>query len=164
MAGGRPSKYQDDYPEKAYKLCLLGATDKQVADFFGVSESTLNKWKIDHEEFSESLKEGKLYADSVIAESLFNRAKGYSHPDVHISNYQGEIKVTEITKHYPPDTTAAIFWLKNRQKEEWRDRKEVYSEVDIKDERTVSDKELLDIATGSSEGATEQASSADKVH
>lgn len=63
-------------------------------------------------------------ADAEVGERLFQRACGYSHPDVHISNYQGAITQTEITKHYAPDTTACIFWLKNRRPDLWRDRME----------------------------------------
>lgn len=122
---GRPSAYKTEYVDKAYKLCLLGATDKQMADIFGVAESTFNLWKKEHKEFSESLKRGKHEADAIIAESLYNRAKGYSHADVHISNYQGQVTLTPIIKHYPPDTTAAIFWLKNRKTDQWRDKQDV---------------------------------------
>jgi hypothetical protein len=124
MAGGRPTKYKEDYPKRAYKLCLLGATDKQLADFFEVNEDTVNKWKIDYPEFSESLRAGKDDADAVIAQSLFNRAKGYSHPEDKIFNDDGQAMVVPTIKHYPPDTTACIFWLKNRQKANWRDRTE----------------------------------------
>lgn len=62
-----------------------------------------------------------MVADAEIASSLYHKAKGYSHPDVHISNYQGDITITEITKHYPPDTTAAKYWLTNRQPDLWRE-------------------------------------------
>jgi hypothetical protein len=98
--------------------------DTELADFFEVSVQTINTWKKEHPEFVESIKRGKLKADAEIAHKLFHRAKGYSHPDVHISNYQGQITTTPITKHYAPDTTACIFWLKNRQPELWRDRHE----------------------------------------
>lgn len=121
---GRPSKYKDDYPELAYKYCLLGATDAQLAVFFDVSEKTLNTWKDEHPEFLQSLKEGKAIADAEIAQSLFHRAKGYSHPEDKIFVHQGETIVVPTTKHYPPDATSAIFWLKNRRKEDWRDQKE----------------------------------------
>ena len=120
----RPTKYKEEYPKQAYKLCLIGATDAQLANFFEVTESTLNNWKHEYPEFLESLKEGKQIADGEVAKSLFHRAKGYSHKAVHISNYQGEITQTEIIKEYPPDTTACIFWLKNRQSEMWRDKRE----------------------------------------
>ena len=123
--GGRPSEYQKTYATQAYKLCLLGATDAEIADFFEVSETTINNWKKQHEVFSLALKKGKQQADAIIAESLFKRAKGYSHPDVHISNFKGKITITKIRKNYPPDTTAAIFWLKNRKPDAWRDKQEV---------------------------------------
>lgn len=164
---GRPSKYKPEYSEQAYKLCLLGATDIQLADFFGVSEQTLNTWKTKHPEFLESLKDGKDKADSVIAESLFHRAKGYSHPDTHISNYQGEITVTQITKHYPPDATSCIFWLKNRQKEKWRDTQNIEKKEDITitvraDELT--DDQLANIATGGGVKASGAQESKGKPH
>jgi len=120
----RPTKYKEEYPKQAYKLCLIGATDIQLADFFGVNPDTIYEWKKVHEEFSESLKDGKSVADGEVAKSLYHRAKGYSHKAVHISNYQGEITQTDIIKEYPPDTTACIFWLKNRQSEMWRDKRE----------------------------------------
>lgn len=121
---GRPSKFDEAMCEQTRKLCLLGATDKELADFFEVSEATLNTWKEQHPEFLEALKSGKAAADAQVGDRLFQRACGYSHPDVHISNYQGEVTQTPITKHYAPDTTACIFWLKNRRPDLWRDRVE----------------------------------------
>lgn len=123
---GRKTKYRKEYDKQVYKLCLLNATDAQIADYFGVSESTLNLWKLKHKAFSESIKDGKIRADTEVAESLHARAIGYSHPDVHISNYQGDITITEVTKHYPPDTAAAFIWLKNRQG--WTDKKNIILE------------------------------------
>jgi len=126
MAGGRPTDYREDYPEKAYKLCLLGATDKQLADFFEVSEQTINAWKKAHPAFFESLKRGKDEADANVANSLYRRALGYSHDAVKIvanANTKEE-HIVPYTEHYPPDTTACIFWLKNRQKSNWRDKTE----------------------------------------
>lgn len=122
---GAPTKYEKRFNRMAYRHCLLGATDKDLADLFEVTETTINNWKTEHPQFFESIKKGKQEADTVIAESLFKRAKGYSHRDVHISNYKGQITITKLTKHYPPDTTAAIFWLKNRKPEAWRDKQEV---------------------------------------
>ncbi len=121
---GRPSKFDEEKCRQAEKLCLLGATDKQLADFFEVSEQTLNTWKTQHPEFLEALKSGKEMADATVGQRLFQRATGYSHPDVHASNYQGQVTLTPITKHYAPDTVACIFWLKNRRPDLWRDRVE----------------------------------------
>lgn len=128
---GRPTLFRDEYVERAYKLCLLGATDAELADFFEVCERTINTWKEDYPEFLQSLKAGKASADAAVAESLYKRAVGYSHPDVHVSNYQGEITVTPLTKHYPPDTGAAFIWLKNRQPHKWKDKVEVKEDINL---------------------------------
>lgn len=120
--GGRPSKYQPEYAEQARKLCLLGSTDADLASFFEVCEATINNWKHDHPEFLESIKKGKIQADSDVADRLYQRAMGYEHPEVDIRVIDHEVVMTPITKIYAPDPTAAIFWLKNRQKAKWRDR------------------------------------------
>jgi hypothetical protein len=143
---GRPSKYQDEFPEQARKLCLLGATE--LADFFDVNVDTIHEWKKVHPEFSDSIKSGKMQADADVADRLYQRAMGYEHPEVHISNYQGLITQTPITKIYAPDPTAAIFWLKNRQRSSWRDRQDVEMGVTVKDAATMTDAELMKIAAG----------------
>lgn len=119
---GRPTKYKEEYAEQAYKLCLLGHTDAELAEFFEVEESTINNWKLAHPDFLESIKRGKSIADGEVAESLYKRAMGYKHDDVDIKVIDGQIVMTPLTKYYPPDTAALIFWLKNRQKKKWRDK------------------------------------------
>lgn len=125
---GRPTKYKPEYDQIAYSMALLGVTDAQLAAAFGVSEQTLNGWKSAHPNFLESLKSGKDEADAKVVRSLYERALGYSHPAVKIitvprGNNQGsDIEEVPYTEHYAPDTTAAIFWLKNRQRQNWRDR------------------------------------------
>lgn len=125
MAGEKNSKYKPEYDEQARKLCLLGAKDSQLADFFGVCEATINNWKNDHPTFLESLNRGKMLADAEIAQSLYHRAKGYVTSETKIATRDGQITDTlDVDKHYPPDATSAIFWLKNRQPAYWRDKTE----------------------------------------
>lgn len=119
---GRPTSYKPEYVEQVYKLCLLNATDKQIADIFGITEQTLNNWKTQIPEFFESMTRGKDYADANVAERLYNRAMGYEHDDVWPSSYQGVVTLTPIRKYYPPDTQAASLWLRNRQKDKWQDK------------------------------------------
>ncbi len=120
---GRPSRYREEFAEQARKLCRLGATDKELADFFGVSVVTLDAWKKRHPEFLGSLKDGKSQADAEVADRLFKRATGYSHKDTKFATFEGKITDTkEFVKHYPPDTIACIFWLKNRRPDLWRDK------------------------------------------
>lgn len=128
----RPSAYKEEFEEQAYKLALLGATDKQIADFFGVTEQTLNNWKTSKEGFFESLKRGKLEADAKVGEALYQRALGYTHPEDKIFQYEGAPVVVPTTKHYPPDVTAMIFWLKNRLPDQWREKQEIKQDIDAK--------------------------------
>lgn len=127
----RPSKFTDEMTVQARFLAEKGCTDAEIASFFKVTEQTVNNWKISHPEFFESLKLGKEVADQKVERSLFERATGFSHPDTHISNFQGDITVTPLVKHYAPDTTACIFWLKNRKPAEWRDKVEVQQSGEI---------------------------------
>jgi hypothetical protein len=124
VPAGRPTKLTDQIIEQAHKLALLGLTDVQMADVFDVNESTIHEWKKASEEFSESIKSGKEFADARVAKSLYHRALGYSHPEDKIFNDSGIPLIIPTIKHYPPDPTACIFWLKNRQKEIWRDKQE----------------------------------------
>lgn len=121
---GRPTKYKPEFAAQAAKLCELGATDAQLADFFEVSVSTVNLWKVTHKEFSESIKVPKATADERIEQSLYRRAMGYEHDEVDIRVIDHALVQTPIRKYYPPDSTALIFWLKNRKPTEWRDKME----------------------------------------
>ncbi len=108
-------------------MSLLGLTDQQLADFLGISCETLYAWKISYPEFRESITRGKIEADAHVAEALYRRACGYNHPAVKIflPSGAGEPIYAPYTKHYPPDTKAALRWLMNRQPALWRDRQEV---------------------------------------
>lgn len=121
----RPSKYKAEFAKEASKLCKLGATDAQLADFFEVSVSTINLWKVQHKEFSESVKVPKAEADEKVEQSLYRRAMGYEHDEVDIKVVAGALIQTPIRRYYPPDSTAMIFWLKNRKPGEWRDKQDV---------------------------------------
>ena len=144
---GRPTKYIQEYDDQAYKLCLLGHTDAEMADFFEVTEQTINNWKNAHPSFFESIKRGKEIADVEVVESLRKRALGYKYKEVHsqstnkgagsidpeevqdpefiVDESNGFKQIKVIEKEVAPDVTAQIFWLKNRQSKKWRDKQEV---------------------------------------
>lgn len=113
-------------PEQTLLLTRLGATDADLAKFFNVEERTIHNWKHEHPAFLEAIIEGKDVSDAKVAKSLYQRALGYSHEAVKIfaDPKTGTELQVPYTEHYPPDTTAAIFWLKNRQSAKWRDRVE----------------------------------------
>lgn len=121
----RPTKYQEAYAEQARKLCLLGYTDAELADFFEVSEATINNWKLEHPEFLESIKKGKAVADGDVASNLYHRAMGYTAKEKREEKTAEGFKEVDAEKHIPGDVTAMIFWLKNRQKEKWREKQDV---------------------------------------
>lgn len=119
---GRPTDYRDEFCEQAVKLCKIGATDQELADFFEVNVSTIHRWKISHPEFCDALKTGKAAADERVERSLFAKATGFEHDAVKIFNDEGIPLVVPYREKVAPDTTACIFWLKNRRPQEWRDR------------------------------------------
>lgn len=126
MTAGRPSLYQDAFAKQAEKLSALGATDIEIADFFEVDVRTIYRWKHDHEEFCQALNVGKTKADERVVNSLYQRAVGYEQEAVKIFMPAGAPApvYAPYREKIAPDTTAAIFWLKNRQPAEWRDKQE----------------------------------------
>lgn len=116
---GRPSKIEKIDLSEVTHYAENGYTDKELAKIFCVTKTTINNWKKDYPEFFDSLKKGKVLANAKVKASLFQRACGYSHPDVHIVSYLGKVKVIPIIKHYPPDTMAGMYWLNNREREDW---------------------------------------------
>lgn len=138
---GRPTKYTPEMAELAYKFCLLGANNDRLAQLLEVAGSTVDKWIAEIPEFSGKVKAGRELADATVAQSLFQRAVGYSHPEddirtLAVGGGQSEIVITPTVKHYPPDTAAATLWLKNRQGDKWRDK--VENEITGKDGAPIS--------------------------
>lgn len=99
-----------------------GLTDEQIAKNMGVSVSTLNNWKNKYVEILESLKRGKEVVDRLVENALLKRALGYSYTEI---TYEGGVETKRVVKEVVPDTTAQIFWLKNRKPEDWRDKREI---------------------------------------
>jgi hypothetical protein len=123
---GRPTSFKPEYVKQAKNLALLGLSEEQMRSVFDVAMSTFSLWKVNYPEFSDALKEGKQDADGKVAASLYKRAIGFKQKEndirtVSLPDGQGsEVVITEYEKTYPPEVTACIFWLKNRQKELWR--------------------------------------------
>ncbi len=128
---GQPSTYNAQYHcEMVFNLCLLGATDDEIATVLHIDKVTLYNWQQQNPEFFNSFTQGKLDADARVARSLFHRAIGYEHKAVKIFKGANDQPVyAEYQEHYPPDTQAASLWLRNRQPQRWRDRTETVHEV-----------------------------------
>lgn len=99
-------------PENRIRIqgwCRDGLIDKQIYKNMGISRTTFYKWKSENSDFADLLKRGKDIADREVENALFKSATGFIGPD---------------DKYYPPNTTAQIFWLKNRKKDDWKDKRE----------------------------------------
>ena len=107
-------------------------TDKQIAHNMGISEQTLNVWKNKYPSFSESLKKGKETVDRQVENALLRRALGYEYEEVSEKYEDGILVEKKVTKkQVVPDTTAQIFWLKNRKPSIWRDKAQVDIEAEF---------------------------------
>ena len=126
---GQPTSYKPEYCELAHNYCLLGATNEELGGFFDVTRRTIDNWLATHPEFAKAVHDGRAVADSVIARSLFSRAKGFKHEVTRITLHRGEERKVTNTVEYPPDTQACMFWLRNRQRHYWQARAEAPLEV-----------------------------------
>ena len=110
------------------KLILLegwardGLTDEQIAKNIGINRTTLYDWKKKEVNIADALKKGKEVIDFEVENALLKRALGYEYEE---ETYENGILTKKVKKQVAPDTTAQIFWLKNRKKEQWREKVEV---------------------------------------
>lgn len=128
---GRPrgtdafSEHRHEILADAKELGLSGATDFEAAQALGINMATLNRWKARYPELRDALNIGKDIADGLVEATLYHRARGYSFRSEKIFCVDGIVTRVPIIEHVTPDTTAAIFWLKNRQRDKWRDEKQL---------------------------------------
>lgn len=124
-----------------------GLTDEQIAFNMGICRDTLIQWKKKYTVISDTLKKGKEVVDRQVENALLKRALGYKYKEVTkelVINKDGEkrLEITKVVeKEVHPDTTAQIFWLKNRKPSIWRDR----AQVDIDAEFSKVDKLIEEI-------------------
>lgn len=102
-----------------------GLTDEQIAKKLRVSRKTLYEWIKKYSDISDALKKGKEVVDYEVESALLKRALGYEVEETkeEDSDRDGYKSIT-TKRHIPADPTAAIFWLKNRRPDKWRDRRD----------------------------------------
>lgn len=121
---GRDSLYDPEMNDQARKLALLGLTDEEMAEFFGVTRQTFDNWKSEFPAFFASVCEGKIVADANVADSLYKRATG---EHVQIEKIVKDAKTGEhitikVMTYIPGEAGAAMNWLKNRRRQDWQDK------------------------------------------
>ena len=120
------------------KACLIegwacdGLTDEQIAQNIGINPATLYDWKKKYPEISKALKKGKEVVDRQVENALLKRALGYKYEEIKTEKTEEGKKVTVTVKEVVPDTTAQIFWLKNRKPDQWRDKQQIEHSGEIR--------------------------------
>jgi len=116
----------DNKLELVEAWCRDGATDKDIMQRLGISHDLFYKWKNEKPEFADTLKSGKEIVDAQVENALLKKALGYSYTEEKVVTMpDGSVKTEKVIKEVSPDTTAQIFWLKNRKPYEWRDAKNI---------------------------------------
>jgi len=122
---GRPTIYNINFhPQEAEKLAGQGLIDMEICKGLGICSSTFYEWSRNHTEFAESIKRGKAIADQEVVGSLYNRARGFFVTETKTVLNEDGSKRVEQTQKWVGDTTAAIYWTKNRLPKEFRDKQE----------------------------------------
>lgn len=142
MPAGAKGKYEK-WLEPDGLLCLEawardGLTDQQIADKMNIHVATLYEYKKGFSEIDEALKRGKEPVDIEVENALLKKAKGFKETikkpmklkTVYYNNGKRDkeeetVQMVEEEVYIPPDTTAQIFWLKNRKSDQWRDKREI---------------------------------------
>lgn len=121
---GRPTDYRPEYAEQAKKLILLGVTDEEMADFFGVALATIYNWRKTHKDFLDPCV-FKVVADAEVAHSAHQTATGYTYETDKVVGKGDSARVVTVKVHVPGNPTAQQHWLRNRRRKEWADTKQV---------------------------------------
>lgn len=134
---GKIKYYREDYAQTAFQIAQTGCTEYELARYMGVHPTTIDRWKNEHPEFKQAIKDAKLVADSKVQRALYERACGYTHKELQtMEGIDGKGEPYSYTKtierHVPPDVKAIIFWLTNRQKEHWMDVRKNESRLEYK--------------------------------
>lgn len=146
--GGRPSGCTPEVIKQTKFLAEMGATMAELAKFFEVAEETICYWQQTNADFSAALKLGRDASDERVVRSMYAKALGFEKViEEEVVGKDGETKVVKKKIYVPPSDTAAIFWLKNRRKNEWRDRHE-YEVGRVGEFDKMSDEELEAFVNG----------------
>ncbi|MDD2753892.1 MAG: hypothetical protein PHS80_00055 [Methanothrix sp.] len=149
---GRPKiPYDPLYHDvEAERYASQGLINMEMAKGLGISSDTFYTWLKEHDTFSEAVKRGKAIADQKVVESLYKRATGFTFTETKHVDDGNSVRIESSIKCIPPDTTACIYWTKNRLMKEWRDKveTEVSGNIRVVSAKELSDDELARIAAG----------------
>ena len=145
MTAGRPQKltFDEQILTVIRNLTKKGKTQDEISEILGISRTTFYRYKQISEEFSDAINSNRDIADDMVERALFEAATGYVAPETKVFMTKGgDIVTHDMEKHYPPDTKAAQFWLRNRRAKNWVDKVDVNQTSEIKIEIDKDDAEL----------------------
>lgn len=156
---GAPPKYRPEFVQLAHNYCLLGATNKKLAELFEVDVITIERWLREKPDFRRSVREGRVEADANVAKSLYKRATGGVRKEQQAIKVKTtkdgkpaeEVVTVTLEKEELADVRAAQFWLWNRNPERWKNRQEVQHSGDV----TLTVRAVLDELDGRSKGPSQ---------
>lgn len=127
---GRPTDWKPEYDAQAEKLCDLGATNKDLAEFFGVTEKTIENWQVRIESFSMASRVGKVHADEKVKVSAYKLAKGYTYIEqqaikVKTGPHTEEVRIVEVERVMPPNAMMQAKWLAVRGNKEFAEKQQI---------------------------------------
>lgn len=137
MAGRPQKEFDSSFIEQAFRLSLLGVSDIEMSEYFGVSRNTLLRWRKEHSDFDAAIVTGKTEADGKVAMGLYKRAVGTTVTERRTktvfdeSGNESIAEIVETVTEIPPDSKAAMQWLHNRRSKEWRQKIEVPPTINI---------------------------------
>jgi hypothetical protein len=127
---GRKSLFRPEVILIAKAMARVGAIDEEIADELGINRETFHNWNKNFPELANAVRAAKEVSDDRVEKSLYQRANGYSHPAVKVfMTREGKTIEHQYIEHYPPDVTAAVFWLRNRRPDKWRDVHNIEAEM-----------------------------------
>lgn len=138
---GPKTKFNETRGESFIRLAREGKTAPEIAACLGVSRRTLSNWMRRNGELLLAVRAARRLADRAVEAALFNRATGYSHFETKAFIYEGCVVTEDVVKHHPPDTTAAMFWLRNRQPKRWREKADG-ADVNVNNYSGLTDEQL----------------------
>lgn len=125
---GREINYHPGFCHIAERACIISSTNVDLAEMFGASTTAITFWQNKYPDFARAVAAGKARADEQVEKSLAHRANGYSYEEEVLITVAGprgsgsSVERHKVKKHFPPDPTSMIFFLKNRKPQDWRER------------------------------------------
>ena len=139
-------RFDESLIKRAYKLCLLGLTNAELAIAFNVTVSVISTWEEKYPAFAEALFQGRQIASANVAQSLYKRAIGFSVEVEEVRNVDKSLELVKYKKYFPPSVSAAMYWLNNRDKGRWGNVKKHEIEGNVRHEHGIIPVNLADLS------------------